>query len=992
MQFLQKRATYFCRSLNAFRSEPIHPASKGCPGEPVFAGKGFSRALIAVAVLIGIGVSRSESLAAICALGAVLLVVGSVLLAACLLAVLAVRAVLGICYVSYACACITVLADRAIRSGCYVCRAGDGLGAVLANGTVSRGGRVRSLSYSAADVTFRVTKVGVLVLCTGDRLTAVFAGQTVGCKCLMAVAGTNVPAKVADHVVLVGVLVRCLALVGAAVAGRVAVVGVGMSKRLLAFHGLLAACEADGAYLMKNLGVVTVSGGLDYPVAEAMLNRSGFVATVALGVASVLERVSKRLLAFLSLLSLAKDALSGENLCVVTVRGGLFCPFNTGEVVRNGSYRVADVTFGVAIVVIGVSKRDVAVSGLFLVAFGAGTSLNLSVFAVSGGLGCPSAKAVLVAGGITAAAAYRAVVSLGGVAERDVAVSGLVNDTVRAVTDLNLCIVAVSGRQGLPSAELVCDAACLAADAAYRTIVCIGLVAGAFTVVAAIVTFKILDAVIVVRRNARKSASVDTIRCAIACVVVSVRGIALLGLFHLADAANADLNLCFVAVSGRQGLPSAELVIKAACLAADRADRAVFSVLAVSVCILAGLGLFKTAAFNGANAVQDLCIHAVFGSQRLPLAECVNDHSYVIAIRTVTGGVTIVVIFVTESGSAVLYVLCAANVAESVKDLSGGTGNANLDRVISHVGVGDLSLVAALCTVALRVAGIGEVMADRSRTFLGLGLAAVRTVSGKDLCVLAVGGGGGLPIAECVYVLANGAAGVTFSITAIVINVIVYRSLYAADVTVGIACVVVDVRLCVSERAAKVTVSVAGEGVNAIRGSGVLRAADVAGKVTGIGVNVRIRDPERAADVTVLVAAVGVNVLGYSQRATELAVCIAIVGVNVVGSLAGLLTNVTFAVTGRVEYVSRSLSARLAAYGAFGGAGTYVGVRNRLAGLAANVTVDVCAAVVGMIGLALAHLHVTFVTDRIAGTVINVVGAEASRKREEHQHNGQCTE
>lgn len=345
----------------------------------------------------------------------------------------------------------------------------------------------------------------------------------------------------------------------------------------------------------------------------------------------------------------------------------------------------------------------------------------------------------------------------------------------------------------------------------------------------------------------------------------------------------------------------------------------------------------------------------------------------------------------SESGFADHGFFSSADIAESVKNFSSGTGCRNFHTEIGYIGVLDLSLGAAFFTVALCITSVGVLMTECGGSFLGLFQTAVLAFLRKNLSIGAVCGGLGFPITETVYILAHGTASVTYSITAIVIDVVADLSYLAAFITVGIASVIVFVRLCIPKCSAKVTVGIAGVRVLAIGGSGVFSAANVTGEIAGIRVNVCLRDSECPANVTILVTIVCVYMYGNSQSTAELAACIAIVDINVFRSFASLFTNITFSITGAVIHVGRSFFANLAADRALFSASACICMLDRCAGLAAEVAVKIVAVIIGVLGQRLAHFKITIITDRIAVRAVRMaIGTEAARKRKEHQNDSQC--
>ena len=913
-------------------------------------------------------------------------------LAAGLTAMLTYNAVGRICFVCLSGACVTVCANGAIRIERYVSRAGDGLATVLANGTICRRRSVRCFSRGAAYVTVRIANEGVGVLRAGDRLSAVFANKAVIIQMLVTGAGTNVAAKLAAYVMLVSIFVRRNTLKGVTkVANGIACIRVGMLESRFAFLGFRACDAAFAANLVKDLCIVAIRFGLGYPVTEFMADFGRLAASCADGAIVCMGRMSKSADAFLGFFSAAFKALSCKDLCIVAICRCLFGPFNTLEIVLYGSCRAAGVTSGVAIVVVIVVKcKLVAGSGCFLMADRADLALDLILGAACGGLGFPCAEAVLKAACLTADGADLAIGFKRRVAESCGAGSGFFCAALVANPVLDLCIGAVFSRLGYPFAESMLNAACLAADTADGAIIYVRKMSGTFAVVSAFVTYEILDAVINVGRNALEAASILADRIAIIHISVSVSGSAGSGLFYAAGGADAIFDLIVVAILGGLGFPCAEAMLEAACLAADGADLAIGFKRRVAESRGADSGFFCAA--NRADAVLDLVIHAVFDGLGFPFAEGVCDHSDVIASLAVTGSVAGVGVGVSESGPADLGLSRSANGAESFKDLCGRAGYGNVNLEIRIVGVRDLSLCAA--TVALNVAIVGVDVVKRGSAFLRFLCAAIRTVSCENFSGGAACGSLGSPSTECVHALAESTASVTVGIAAVVVGVIVDGSYLAADVTVSIAGVIVNVRIGISERAAKVTVVIASVGVLASRGCGVLRAADVTGEGAGVGENVSLGDSERGANVTVLVAIVGVLVLGDSQCTAEFAVGVAVGLVNMLGSRSRSLTNVTFAVAGAIENV-RCVSgfSFLAAQRARLGACTRIFMLGCLADLAASVTFNVGAAVIGVFRQRLAHFNAAVGADGSAvGFVLVAFSTEAARENEEHQHNGQCTE
>ena len=921
-----------------------------------------------MAVLIGICVSRSEGLATVCTFGAVFCVVRGVLLTACLFAVFAVCAVVGICYVSSTRACVTVFADRAIRSSCYVSGALDGLVAVLADRAVGLRTGVRCFSCTvAANAAVGVAKVSIAVLCAGDGCAAVLTGQAVVCKCLVSVASTNVTAEVTCYIMLIGEFVGRFAVFGATVTCSITSIGISVSESLFAFLGFGAGNIALAANLVENLSVVAIRGRLGYPITEGVGDTGRLTATSTYCAVAFRSRVSECCYAFLGFFSTAGAAFSCKNLSFETIRRCLFGPFYIGEVVLNNSSFVTYVTYRIAIVVIFVSDcRYIARSGFFLLAFGADTLFYLSIIAICGRLGYPIAEGVGDTGRLAANRTFCAIVRKRLVAKcRYIARSGFFHGAVCANAMLNLVVCAACGCLGCPITEGVCNSTVGTADAADRTVVRISLVAGALAVILAFVTYKVFNSVVYVRRYALESTAVDAILNAVICVVMFAHGITGAGFGYVTDVADANLDLCVIAVSGSIGYPIAEFMVNAACLTADLADRAVSIKRIVSMSGCADSCFFKSATDNGAGADLNLVIHAVFGSQGFPFAECVYDNSYIIAGFAVTVGVACMIVIMAESGFADLGFFSTADIAESVENFSSGTRYRNFNTEIGCVGVRDLSLEAAFCTVTLCITSVGVFMAKSGSAFLGFFYTAVLAFLCKNLGIEAVSGGFGFPIAEAVYILTNGTASVTYSITTVIIDVVADLSYLAANITVGIASVIVFVRRCIPKRSATVTVGITCVRILTIGGSGVLSTANVTGEIASVRVNVCLRDSEFSANVAILITIVCVYMYGGSQSTAELAARIAIVDINVLRSLAGFFTNVTFCIAGAVKHMGRSFFADLVAGRAFCGACACIGMLDRFAGLATKVTVEIGTAVVGVLNQGLAHFYITIITNCI---------------------------
>ena len=181
---------------------------KGCPGEPVLAGKGFLTAIVTLRIAVSVGVSLAQVSAAILALRAIGNAINMVL-AACLFAICTVRAVLGICYVACTGTCIALLALRAVGSSCNVCSTFDGLVAVHADRAIFCRSLVRLAgNCGATNGACGVANVDIAMSRAGNCFRAVLANRAIRCKRSVSVARTNVIAVVTSYVVLIVVDMR----------------------------------------------------------------------------------------------------------------------------------------------------------------------------------------------------------------------------------------------------------------------------------------------------------------------------------------------------------------------------------------------------------------------------------------------------------------------------------------------------------------------------------------------------------------------------------------------------------------------------------------------------------------------------------------------------------------------------------------------------------------------------------------------------------------
>lgn len=268
---------------------------KGCPREPVFAGKRFLLTVVALLVTVCIGVCRADALAAMVALRAIL-GAGRVRSTALLGTIFTDQTVVGVRSMSLAGAGIAVLALRAIGFKRNVLCACDGFVTVETDGAVFLRGLVRTgNSLETANVTARITEVAIRVLGAGDRVATVFTSQAIVLQRLMAVAGTNVITAVAGNVMLVGIVVRRRALKSAifTIADRIASIGIDVSKCGITLSGFGVEGTAYEANLLFDLGSETGSGIQSYPFLIIVLGRSLVIAvlTVAIGVAIVVKQV-----------------------------------------------------------------------------------------------------------------------------------------------------------------------------------------------------------------------------------------------------------------------------------------------------------------------------------------------------------------------------------------------------------------------------------------------------------------------------------------------------------------------------------------------------------------------------------------------------------------------------------------------------------------------------------------------------------------------------
>lgn len=234
--------------------------SKGCPGEPVLAGKRFLRTLVALAVRIFVGVRGTRTLAANTALRAVF-AAGCVRESAGIAANRATRAVCGILCVGCALDGRSALVAFSAVCGRYVRRTGDLLKAVLANcAIVCFCYVVTNFSDSAANITRCIAEVAEFMRGIRNGSAAVFANLTVGTQRLVPGAFTNVTASVfAGNVMLVCEAVRRYAILSSActVARCIAFVGIQMIQCRIANTGCGVVRSANGADLLFDLSFGT---------------------------------------------------------------------------------------------------------------------------------------------------------------------------------------------------------------------------------------------------------------------------------------------------------------------------------------------------------------------------------------------------------------------------------------------------------------------------------------------------------------------------------------------------------------------------------------------------------------------------------------------------------------------------------------------------------------------------------------------------------------
>ena len=843
----------------------------------------------------------------------------NVLLAACLFAVCAVRAVRGICYVACTGACIAVLANRAIFSGCNVSRAFDGLIAVQADRAVFCSALVSfagncGVTYRA----FGVTNVDVRVSRAGNCLAAVCALSAIGSKRSVSVARTNVITAVAGYIMLIIVGVRRRTLKSAlTVTSCITVIGPCVVKSGLAELGLCIFFTAKRADLIENLCVVAICRRLGHPFAVLMSCRSYVVATLAFTI--LIARISilmlKCRIAGTSFFCVTNGAVSCLNLSDGAVRRRFGSPVIL-EYVRNGSYVVAlgNVTIGVAYVIEGVLNLSYVVT-IVVVALSV-TNEGVSMLAD----GIANLRFLYVTNG--------------------------------AVSCLNLSSEAVGSGFGLPCAKDMLSAGnSRAANPTHQAILFPSLVAGAFSVVAAIVTLKVGNAIVGMRRNTLE-VTANNVTYSIAVVVVLVLGLS--GVAALA-----------VAIG---------IAIMVKCMAEST--------------LVADSGFFSAA--DAANLVLNLILKTGFGNLGYPFSEYVNDNSYVIAILAVAIGIASMIEYMVQRTLTYDDIFVSADLAESMELFSGGTSSGNLSSILFGVAMSDGSLIAAFCAVAGRVTSIVEHVVKSSFALADLFLTAKSTISCLYCCFIAGSCRLNSPIAEIVNTGANGLTSVTIGIASIVINVIGNNTRCTANVTIAIASMIVGVSRSDSQFAANVTVCIANGSVNVV-GNHSQFAANITSGVTSVGVGVSLGNSGSTANVTGLITSIGVGVIGNSQCAAEVTVGIAIVAVDVLGCFSYVAANVAITVAGAIIGVSQSILTNIVASLAFCGASALVGVRNSFSDLAANITLGVVAISEGVIGLGLAGYAIAFITRRIAGAGVHMVFAEAARKSEEHQRQGKCT-
>ena len=846
----------------------------------------------------------------------------NVILAACLFAICAVRAVVRICYVVCAGACIALLANRAVGSGCNVSRTCNCLVTVHADRAVCR----RALVVNAGDCgaalgACGVTNVVVRVSGIGNCLAAVLARRAIVSESSVSIARTNVIAVVAGYVMLIIVEVRRRALKSAicTVTDCIALIIVEVTKSGLAFLSFFVFCRAERADLIENLCVVAIRRRLGYPLAVFVSGRS-LVAT-AIAVANLVARIGvlmiQSLVAESGLFSAANGAVSYLNLSIGAVCFRLGRPVVL-KYVRNRSYVIAsgNVTSGVAYVIKGM------LNGSYVV-----TVIVVALFIANEGVS-------MLADGI--------------------ADLRFLHVTNGAVSRLNLGSEAVCSSFGFPFAkDMLSTGNRRAANPTDQAILFPSLVAGAFSVVTAIVTLKVSNAVVSMRRNALKAAT-NNITYSIAVVIVLV----------------LDLSGVAAVLAVTYGIA---IVIKCMVKSGNVANSGFFSLADI------------------ANSVLNLGIQALRGDLGLPFAECMNDNSHVIAILAVTIGVASMVEVVVQRALTGDNVFVAADVAESVKLFSGGTSSRELSLIVFGVAVRDGSLVVALRTVAGNVAIVIEDMAESRFALAGFFLTTETAISCFYFCAVAGSRRLNSPSGKVVNVGTNSLTGVTFCIASIVINVVSNNTGSAANVTIAVACMIVGVSSSNSQLAANVTVCIANGRVNVVGNHSQL-AANVTSGVASVGVGVRLGNSGSAANVTGLITSIGISVIGNSERAAEVTVDVAIVVVNVIGSSSFFAANVTVGIAGAIVHMRRNIFANVVTSFALCGASALEGVVGSFSYLAANVAIGVSAVCVGVIALGYAGYEIALVTGGVTGTGIHMVFTEAARKCEEHQHQGQCAE
>lgn len=862
---------------------------------------------------------RSKVLLADLALRAVLCIVGSMSSTAGLAAILANNAVVGILRVRLA-GCVTAVVTLRAILGRNMCRTGNGDQAVLAGGAIIRHGTVRlNLSNRAANITIRVAKVSVRMRGIGNGLAAVFANGTIGAQRLVAVAFANVVAVFAGNVVLILENVRRCALKSAvlAVANSIAFVGVLVAQSILTFCGLGTGFSANGANLLQNLSIGTGSGRQLLPCV-IMGNFSSLSAT---GTATD---------------SITLDEFMLKRLNVACL-GFLRFTFSTNSVL----YFI----FGTSSLCLGCPIAE-EVSNF---------SGNIATLAVTYLITCVIVKMLYIRSGIAAILIVANRVALKGVLvlTHRIAGSGFFNLAVLTTMILNLGCEAGCRSLGSPLVKIMHSAVNLCAANPADRAICIGSeVAGAISLVCAIVTLKVGFAIVGVRRNALCAAAFN-VTISVAVVVVNVLGYASIA--------------ATLTVTG---------------------GVAIMIVIVTKCCNIADSGFFSftyraDSVFNFSHDTSSIRLGC-------PITEGVGDNSYVIAVFAVASGVTGVVIIVAKCCFSGFLVFVVADVAESMKNFSGGTSSRDQRYIFFGVSMLDRSLVVALCAVTSGVAIMIEDMSKRGSTIHGLFNAAESAGSCNHFGLITGRSSLGFPFREVVNVFTNGLTGVAIRIASIVINVIGNNARCAAKITICVTCMIVSVVGSDSKLAANVTICIAGGGVNMV-GNHSQFAADVAGGVAIVGVGVRAGNSESAANVTGLVAIVGVNVIGYSFCAAEITVGVAIVGVNVLGSLSFCAAEVTICIAGAIEGAGLELGANEAADLASCIASTLISVLSSFSDLAANIAFGVaaickCVGLFGLTGDATA-----FVTRRIARTGVHMVFfTEATCKSKEHQCHGQC--